>query len=55
MNKSELKGMHKEIREKYAQVNAKRNALFHGGDVEIDVEDVEKAFGAFEWLREKMS
>jgi hypothetical protein len=55
VNKSELKGMHKEIREKYAQVNAKRNALFHGGDVEIDVEDVEKAFGAFEWLREKMS
>jgi hypothetical protein len=35
-------------------VNAKRNALFHGGDVEIDVEDVEKAFWAFEWLREML-
>ena len=55
VNKSGLKGMHKDIIKKYLQVNAKRNALFHGGDVEIDVEDVEKAFGAFEWLREKMS
>jgi hypothetical protein len=32
-------------------VNAKRNALFHGGDIEIDVEDVEKAFGAFEEVK----
>lgn len=54
VNKSGLKAMQKDIMKKYSQVNAKRNALFHGGDVEIGVEDVEKAFGAFEWLREML-
>jgi hypothetical protein len=46
--------MQKDIIKRYSQVNAKRNTLFHGGDVEIDVDDVEKAFGAFSWLREKL-
>lgn len=55
VNKSGLKTMQKDIIKKYSQVNAKRNALFHGGDVEIGVEDVEKAFGAFDWLRENMT
>lgn len=55
VNKSGLKAMQKNIMKKYAQVNSKRNALFHGGNVEIDVEDVEKAFGAFAWLREKLT
>lgn len=54
VNMSGLKAMQKDIIKKYSQVNAKRNALFHGGDVEIDVEDVEKAFGAFECLREML-
>ena len=55
VNKSGLKAMQKDIMKKYSQVNAKRNTLFHGGDVEIDVEDVEKAFGAFAWLRENLT
>ena len=54
VNKSGLKAMQKDIIKRYSQVNAKRNTLFHGGDVEIDVDDVEKAFGAFSWLREKL-
>lgn len=55
VNKSGLKAMQKDIMKKYTLVNAKRNTLFHGGDVEIGVEDVEKAFGAFAWLREKLT
>lgn len=55
VNKSGLKAMQKDIMKKYSQVNAKRNTLFHGGDVEIDVEDVEKAFCAFAWLRENLT
>ena len=54
VNKSGLKAMQKDVMKRYSQVNAKRNALFHGGDVEIDVDDVEKAFGGFEWLRERL-
>ena len=54
VNMSGLKAMQKDIMKKYWQVNAKRNALFHGGEVEISVEDVEKAFGAFAWMREKL-
>lgn len=41
----------KEILKKYSQINAKRNDLFHGGSSEITVNDVEKAFGAYEWLK----
>ena len=44
----------KEILKKYSQVNAKRNILFHGGDADICVTDVEKAFGAYNWLRERL-
>lgn len=45
----------KEVIKKYSQVNAKRNTLFHGGEAEIDVNDVEKAFGAYDWLRKNIS
>ena len=44
----------KEVLKKYSQVNAKRNALFHGGNAEIDVDDVEKAFDAYDWLRKNI-
>lgn len=44
----------KEVIKKYSQVNAKRNMLFHGGDAIIDVNDVEKAFGAYDWLRKNL-
>ena len=44
----------KEVIKKYSQVNAKRNTLFHGGEAEIDVNDVEKAFGAYDWLRKNI-
>ena len=43
--------LQKDILKKYSQVNAKRNDLFHGGNVDIEVEDVEKAFNAYEWLK----
>lgn len=44
----------KEVIKKYSQVNAKRNLLFHGGVTRIDVNDVEKAFGAYDWLRKNL-
>ena len=43
-----------EILKKYSIVNAKRNALFHGGNVDIQIEDVENAFNAYMWLKEKL-
>ena len=43
--------LQKDILKKFSQVNAKRNDLFHGGNVDIEVEDVEKAFNAYEWLK----
>ena len=46
--------LQKDILKKYSQVNAKRNTLFHGGSVNIEVEDIEKAFNAYEWLREHL-
>lgn len=45
----------KEVIKKYSQVNAKRNTLFHGGEAKIDVNDVEKAFGAYDWLRKNLT
>lgn len=44
----------KEVIKKYSQVNAKRNTLFHGGEAEINVDDVDKAFGAYDWLRKNI-
>lgn len=41
----------KELQKKYALINAKRNNLFHGGSVEIVVDDLEKAFDAYAWLK----
>ena len=42
----------KDVTKKYSQVNAKRNALFHGRETDISVDDVERAFTAYEWLKE---
>ncbi|MBQ8047195.1 MAG: hypothetical protein IJ196_04640 [Prevotella sp.] len=42
----------KDVTKKYSQVNAKRNALFHGRETDITVVDVEKAFAAYGWLKE---
>jgi hypothetical protein len=39
---------------KYSIVNSNRNALFHGKSVDINVETVAKAFGAYDWLKEKL-
>lgn len=41
----------KEVMKKYSQVNAKRNALFHGNEAAITVGDVKIAFGAYDWLK----
>ena len=46
--------LQKEVLKKYSTVNSKRNALFHGKSVEINVETIEKAFSAYEWLKEKL-
>lgn len=51
---SDMASVQKDIIKKYSQVNAKRNALFHGDSVIITVEDVEKAFKAYVWLKEKL-
>ena len=42
----------KDVTKKYSQVNAKRNALFHGRETEITVVDVDNAFAAYGWLKE---
>lgn len=52
---SRISCIQKEVLKKYSQVNAKRNALFHGGCVEISIEDVQKAFTAYDWLKDKLS
>ncbi len=52
---SRISSIQKEVLKKYSQVNAKRNALFHGGSVEISIEDVKRAFAAYDWLKEKLS
>lgn len=44
----------KDVLKKYSQVNAKRNRLFHGGETNINVNDVEKAFSAYDWLRKNL-
>ena len=54
VRESHLAGQEKDIIKKYQQINAKRNGLFHGVDAEISVEDVEKAFGAYAWLKERI-
>lgn len=52
---SRISTIQKEVLKKYSQVNAKRNTLFHGGNVEISTADVKKAFAAYDWLKEKLS
>lgn len=49
-----LESQKKDIIKNYQKVNAKRNALFHGGSVDITIEDVEKAFNAYGWLKDKI-
>lgn len=49
-----LASQKKDIIKNYQKVNAKRNALFHGGSVDITIEDVEKAFNAYRWLKERI-
>ena len=44
----------KDVMKKYSIVNSNRNALFHGKSVEIKVETVAKAFGAYDWLKENL-
>ncbi len=44
----------KDVRKRYSMIHDKRNSLFHGRENKITVEDVEKAFGAYVWLREKL-
>lgn len=44
----------KEVMTRYSQISAKRNELFLGGSSEISMTDVEKAFGAYKWLKEKL-
>lgn len=46
--------LQKVILKKYSQVNAKRNALFHGVSVDVSIEDVEKSFIAYTWLSEHL-
>lgn len=48
-----LASQKKEIIKNYQKVNAKRNALFHGGSIDITIEDVEKAFNAYGWLKDR--
>ncbi len=54
IQKSDKPHLQKDILKKYSQISAKRNALFHGDSVDINVEDVEKAFNAYDSLREKL-
>lgn len=54
IKESSLSDSQKEILKKYSQVSSKRNTLFHGGSIDIGVDDVEKAFNAYDWLREKL-
>ena len=51
---SNVSGLQKDILKKYSIVNAKRNALFHGSNVDIQIEDIEKAFNSYSWLKEKL-
>lgn len=51
---SGLAGMQKEILGNFAKVNAKRNMLFHGNTADIGLVDVEKAFNAYLWLKERL-
>ena len=44
----------KDVMKKYSIVNSNRNALFHGKSVDINVETVAKAFGAYDWLKENL-
>lgn len=51
---SHLSSLKKDIIKNFQKVNAKRNALFHGDSVDITIEDVEKAFNAYGWLKDKI-
>ncbi len=44
----------KEVFKRYSQVNARRNTLFHGGEVEISVDDVKRSFEAYGWLKDHL-
>lgn len=44
----------KEVLKHYSHVSDKRNHLFHGGVISITSDDVEKAFGSYEWLRDNL-
>ena len=51
---SNISDLQKDILKKYSQIHSKRNALFHGVCIDVVVEDVEKAFNAYAWLKEKL-
>ena len=51
---SNISDLQKDILKKYSQIHSKRNALFHGVCIDVLVEDVEKAFNAYAWLKEKL-
>ena len=43
----------KDVMKKYSTLPSNRNALFHGKSADTNVEAVAKAFGAYDWLKEK--
>ena len=45
----------KEIHTRYSKIHSERNGLFHGRDNDITAEQLQKAFIAFDWLKEKLS
>lgn len=51
---SDKQNKEKEILKNFSRINAKRNILFHGNSVNICVDDVEKAFKAYDWLKENL-
>lgn len=51
---SSKSNIQKEILKHYSQVASKRNTLFHGGSVDIKIDDIEKAFNAYAQFKEKL-
>lgn len=44
----------KDIIKKYSLIQSKRNSLFHGRNETIEITDVEKAFNAYDWLKQHL-
>lgn len=52
INQSQLN--QKDILKKYSMIQSKRNSLFHGRNETIHITDVEKAFNAYNWLKQHL-